>query len=209
MHVLIADRLTCSRCGPEFGLILRADRTHDRRGGGGVLGCPNCRDRYQIIDGFGDLRAPPRGELQKGLAGDPVRPAQEESESLLALLGVTQGPATLLLIGGPAALGAGLAALLDNIQVVGMDADLGTWSGDPSWNRIVSHPGIPFFSCTLRGVVIDGRLSRQWFEEAARVIAPVSRVIVVNAAPTATEWLQDAGLEIMADESGRVVATSS
>ena len=209
MHVLVADRLTCSRCGPEFGLILRADQTHDRRVTEGVLGCPNCRDQYPITDGFGDLRAPPRSELPKGRAGDPVIRTQEESEYLLPLLGIIRGPATVILIGGPTVLGPGLAALLDDIHVVGADADLARWPNDPSWSRIVSHPGIPFFSRSLRGVVIDGRLDRDWFEEAARVIAPMSRVVVVNAATTAPEWLQAAGLSIMADESGRVVATSS
>jgi uncharacterized protein YbaR (Trm112 family) len=209
VHVLVADRLICSRCGPDFGLILRADHTRDRRVTEGVLGCPNCRDQYPIIGGFADLRAPPRLELPKGRAGDPVIKAQEESEYLLPLLGVIQGPATVLLIGGPAVLAGGLAALLDNIHVVGADADLARWPADPSWSRIVSQPGIPFFSRTLRGVVIDGRLERHWFEEAVRVIAPMSRVVVVNAATTAHEWLQVAGLSIMADESGRVVAISS
>ena len=209
MHVLVADRLTCSRCGPEFGLILRADQTHDRRVTEGVLGCPNCRDQYPITDGFGDLRAPPRSELPKGLAGDPVIRTQEESEYLLPLLGITRGPATVLLIGGPTVLGPGLAALLDDIHVVGADADLARWPTDPSWSRIVSYPGIPLFSRSLRGVVIDGRLDRHWFEEAARVIAPMSRVVVVNAVTTTSEWLKAAGLSIMADESGRVVATSS
>jgi len=209
VHVLVADRLTCSRCGPEFGLILRADQTHDRRVTEGVLGCPNCRDQYPIIGGFGDLRAPPRPELPKGRAGDPVIKTPEESEYLLPLLGIIQGPATVLLIDGPAVLGGGLASLLDDIHVVGADADLARWPADSAWSRIVSHPGIPFFSRTLRGVVIDGRLDRHWFEEAARVIAPMSRVVVVNAATTASEWLQVAGLSIMADESGRVVATSS
>ena len=143
MHVLVADRLTCSRCGPEFGLILRADQTHDRRVTEGVLGCPNCRDQYPITDGFGDLRAPPRSELPKGLAGDPVIRTQDESEYLLPLLGITRGPATVLLIGGPTELGPGLAALLDDIHVVGADADLARWPTDPSWSRIVSYPGIP------------------------------------------------------------------
>ena len=209
MHVLVADRLTCSRCGPEFGLILRADQTHDRRVTEGVLGCPNCRDQYPITDGFGDLRAPPRSELPKGLAGDPVIRTQDESEYLLPLLGITRGPATVLLIGGPTELGPGLAALLDDIHVVGADADLARWPTDPSWSRIVSYPGIPLFSRSLRGVVIDGRLDRHWFEEAARVIAPMSRVVVVNAVTTTSEWLQAAGLSFMANESGRVVATSS
>ena len=135
MHVLVADRLTCSRCGPEFGLILRADKTHDRRVTEGVLGCPNCRDQYPITDGFGDLRAPPRPELPKGRAGDPVIRTQEESEYLLPLLGIIRGPATVLLIGGPTVLGPGLAALLDDIHVVGVDADLASMFRESIWRR--------------------------------------------------------------------------
>ena len=63
MHLLLTDRLTCPRCGPEFGLVLLADRLEDRRVLEGALGCPNCRDRYPVRDGFGDLRPPPRTDI--------------------------------------------------------------------------------------------------------------------------------------------------
>ena len=210
MHVLVADKLTCSRCGPTFGLILRADQTRGRYVSRGVLGCPNCRDQYPILDGFGDLRAPPRGELTEGLTGELLNMDPKESEYLLPLLGITHGPGIVLLIGAPSALGMGFEGLLDDIHMVGMDEDLVKWpaESEPLLNRIVSKPGIPFFSQTLRGVVIDGRLGQHWFEEAARVIAPMSRVIVINAPPTGAEWLQTAGLEVLAHESGDVVAMS-
>ena len=56
MHILVTDRLACSRCGPAFGLVLLADRLENRRVLSGHLGCANCRERYPIIEGFGDLR---------------------------------------------------------------------------------------------------------------------------------------------------------
>lgn len=208
MHVLVADKLTCSRCGPKFGLVLRADETRERYVIQGVLGCPNCRDQYPILDGFGDLRAPPRGELTEGLTGEPLTKDPKESEYLLPLLGITSGPGIVLLIGAPSALGMGLAGLLDDIHIVGMDQDLVQWPAESSLNRIVSKPGIPFFSQTLRGVVIDGRLGQHWFDEAARVIAPMCRVIVLNASLTGAKWLQISGLEVIANESGVVVAKS-
>ena len=206
MHLLLTDRLSCARCGPEFGLILLADQMRDRRVLEGVLGCPNCRDRYPIAGGFGDLRAPPRRELPRGLAGAPGERLSEEGERLPALLGLTQGPGTLLLVGGPAAHGAIVGSLLDDVQVVGLDADLVAWPEEPEWSRIVGGPGLPFFSRTLRGVVADGRLGRTWIEEAARVAAPKSRVVIVQAPPAAPGWLRDTGLEIMAEEPGTVVA---
>ena len=47
MHILLTDVVTCPRCGPEFGLILLADRFEERRVMQGRLGCPNCREEYE------------------------------------------------------------------------------------------------------------------------------------------------------------------
>ena len=43
MHILLTDTLTCPRCGPDFGLILLAERIEGRRVMDGHLGCANCR----------------------------------------------------------------------------------------------------------------------------------------------------------------------
>lgn len=58
MHILLTDILTCPRCGPEFGLVLLADRVEDRRVLEGRLGCPNCREQYPIVAGAVDARLP-------------------------------------------------------------------------------------------------------------------------------------------------------
>lgn len=181
----------------------------DRRVHDGALGCPNCRDAFPVADGFGDLRAPPRRELPPGLAGEPREPDAEAVGRLAALLGVVRGPGTLVLAGEPAALGPGLGELIDDVHVVGLDADLAAWSDTPKWSRLVSRPGLPFFSRSLRGVAVDGRLGPDWTEEAARVCAPLSRVVVTSAPEAAAAILVESGLEVLVDEDSTVVATRS
>lgn len=206
MHLLLTARLTCPRCGPRFGLILLADRLEDRRVLEGTLGCPNCRDAFPVRDGFGDLRAPPRGELPEGGAGDPEQVDPEETHRVTALLGVAEGPGTLGLVGAPARHAMGLTGIVPGVDVLALDADMARWPHAPRVNRLVSRPGIPLYPGTLRGVAVDGALGRRWLEEAARVVAPRGRVVVVPAGDGAESALEEAGLEILAAEDGTVVA---
>lgn len=210
MHLLLTDRLTCSRCGPEFGLILLAERMEERRVLEGVLGCPNCRDAFPVRDGFGDLRAPPRGALPVGRAGLPQAEDsdgdREGAGRLAALLGVVEGPGTLLLLGRPVRLAGLVADAVPGVEVAALDADLNGWPEHPRVSRFVSRPGIPFFSRCLRGVVVDGELGEAWLDEAARVVAPLSRVVVTHASESAADRLVGLGLEILASETGTVVA---
>ncbi|MGD8320404.1 MAG: hypothetical protein PVJ02_08120 [Gemmatimonadota bacterium] len=206
MHLVLTDRLSCPRCGPEFGLILLADRVEDRRVLEGKLGCSNCRDAFPVRGGFGDLRAPPRGALPAGRAGAPREPDLERAERLQALLGVAEGPGTLALVGAEAAHAEGLVRCIEGVEVVGLDADLARWPESPRVSRIVGRPGIPLFSGTLRGVVVDGGTGPAWIREAARVVARLSRVVVTDAPEDTAGILEDAGLDLLAAESGTVVA---
>lgn len=206
MHLLLTDRLSCPRCGPEFGLILLADRMDERRVVDGTLGCPNCRDGFPVRDGFGDLRAPPRGPLPAGRAGEPAAPDEEEALRLAALLGVTEGPGTLLLAGRVAACAGALARRVPGVEVVALDADMARWPEEPRVSRMASRPAIPFFSRTLRGVGVDGGLGPRWVADAARATARLSRVVVTDAPPDSEAILVDGGLTILACEAGTVVA---
>ena len=213
MQLLLTDRLTCPRCGPAFGLILLADRMTDRRVHGGTLGCPNCRDAFPVRGGFADLRAPPRGELPRGRAGeDPAvdgeeaRAIDEEAARIAALLGIPRGPGTVVTVGRPARLAASLAASVEELQVVAVDPDTAGWEERGGVTRMAAEPGLPFFSRMLRGAVVDGDLGAAILSEAARVVAPMSRVVVTDAGEDAGELLAEGGLEVLAREAGTVVA---
>ncbi len=206
MHLLLTDRLTCPRCGPRFGLILLARHVVDRQVLEGTLGCPNCRDGFEIHGGFGDLRAPPRGALPPGRAGGPAPAPRAEVERLAALIGVVEGPGTLALVGESTRLAQGLVDLVPGVEVAALDADLATWPEVPGVSRLVSRPGLPFFDQTLRGVAVDGALGTAWIREAARAVARLSRVVLVHAPDDGAGVLEDSGLEILAADGGTVVA---
>lgn len=207
MRLLLTDRLTCPRCGPSFGLILLADRMADRRVRQGTLGCPNCRDSFPVTDGFVDLRAPPRGALPAGRAGADPGSEVEGAQRIVALLGIQRGPGTVVLTGRAARLASSVAFAVEDLQTVAVDADAREWPDAPSVSRMVAGPGLPFFSGMLRGAVVDGVLGRAQILEGARVVAPKSRVVVVDAAVDTRDVLEEAGLEVLAAESGTVVAT--
>lgn len=206
MHLLLTDRLSCPRCGPEFGLILLSDRMDDRRVVDGTLGCPNCRDGFPVRDGFGDLRAPPRGPLPPGRAGEPREPDAEAALRMAALLGVAEGPGTLLLVGGVARFAGALAGRVPGVEVVALDGDMARWPEAPRVSRMAARPGIPFFSRTLRGVGVDGGLGSTWVAEAARAAARLARVVVVDAPEGVEALLEEGGLTVLAAEAGTVVA---
>ena len=214
MQLLLTDRLTCPRCGPTFGLILLSNRLEARRVHDGVLGCPNCRDSFPIKAGFADLRAPPRGEISDGLAGGlpydvaVARSTRDEEESgrLPAMLGIVRGPGTVALLGEAARHAQAVVRAVEDLQVVAIDSDVVGWTDTPGVSRAVAGPGLPFFSRMLRGVVVDGRLGPGWVDEAIRVVAPMSRVIVTRAPDWAATVLEEGGLAIMASEPETVVA---
>ena len=134
MHLVLTDRLTCVRCGPTFGLILLADELQERRVIRGSLGCPNCRERYEIEAGFADLRVAPRHELTPragrwphmrapGEGDEAALEAGVEATTLRQLLGMGEGPGYTLLVGRAAAWAARLAeGLPDGAEVVALDA---------------------------------------------------------------------------------------
>jgi uncharacterized protein YbaR (Trm112 family) len=203
VHLLLTDRLACPRCGPRFGLILRADRLESRVVLDGVLGCPNCRDSFPVADGFADLRAPPRRELPKGLVGTPA--ANEPADRLVALLGVVRGPGTIALVGEPARSAAAVASAIEDVQVVAVDPDMRLWPEEPGVSRVAASPGLPFFGSSLRAVAVDGRLGPAWLAEASRVVVPKGRVVVSHAPVDAREVLAAHGLTVLAAEAETVV----
>ncbi len=207
MHLSLTDRITCPRCGPDFGLILLAHDVRDHRVLQGDLGCSNCREQYPVRGGFGDLRIPPRSAIPSS-AADVGTVSLEPDEILRvgALLDVTEGPGTLLIKGPAARFAAGLAKLIGGVEVVGLDSNLKGEQESEGVSRMVSNPGIPFFSGTFRGILLSGEVGDRDVDEAVRVIAPSGRVVVFDASPGTGPRAKALGLKILLQEEGVLVA---
>lgn len=205
MHILLTDLLSCPRCGPEFGLILRGDRIEDRRVHAGLLGCPNCREGYPIEEGFADLRSPPRPPLPPVV--EPPAPEEDEEEVLriAALLGVREGPGHLVLVGPSARAAPGLARMLERVEVVTVAPDLRVWDEDAGVSRMVAGPGLPFFSRGVRGVLLDREAGAPYLDEALRVVGPGGRVAVLRPDERAGNRIRVAGLELVLDQEPEVI----
>lgn len=212
MHLFLTDRITCPRCGPEFGLILLAHQVQERRVIQGEFGCANCREQYPVEEGFGDLRIPPRTALDElpPPATGPVTEAElgdpQGAVRMAALLGVTEGPGTLLFTGPMAALAGSVVDLIGGVEAVAVDPSQRGAEGRKGVSRLVSSPGLPFFSATFKGVVVSGVPGKAWLAEAARVLAPKCRMVVLDAAEDTEKELETDGFQTILHEGGILVA---
>jgi uncharacterized protein YbaR (Trm112 family) len=163
MYILLTDALTCPRCGPEFGLLVLADRMEERRVVEGRLGCPNCRSAYPIHDAAADLRVnasastdPPSGES----AGS--RPSVVEDDEaavrLAALMGLA-GASGLAMLAGPGARhAAAVSALVPELEVVAVTERPEALPGRaPGVSRLAAgEAALPFRGGALRAAALTG-----------------------------------------------------
>lgn len=156
--------------------------------------------------GFVDLRPPPRKEPGEWPAWDAP---EVDVDRVAALLGIQRGPGTVLFIGAPATLAAEYVAKIEDVQAAAIGPALGEAGEAPGVSRLLTGAVLPFFSRMLRGVVLDGRVDSGLVSEAARVIGAGSRVVVLHAPDGAADQLREAGLQVLAEEAGTIVAARS
>ena len=212
MNVTLTDHLVCPRCGPPFGPVLLARDVRDRRVYEGEFGCPNCRDRFPVEGGFGDLRPPPRGVgageggggRRRQAAGAAGVDVGEAALRLAAALGVTSGPGLVVVSDGHRDEAAPLARLVRGIEVVVVG-----WEGrglvGEGVSAFVTGPKLPLRDRVARGVVAEGGSGDGWWGECLRVVMPGGRIVITGATGEAREWVVTAGLVRLLDEGGMVV----
>ncbi len=211
MHILLTDRLICPRCGPGFGLILIADRLENRRVIEGSLGCPNCRDRFPVEGGFGDLRPPPRSTRDDAPELEP--PASPQAMEVAALLGLTEGQGNVALIGDMAGHATALAELVPGVEFIGIAPGLRGWEEGEGVSRVTTGASLPFSSGSLRGVGLFADREPSIAAELARVLARAGQIAVWSAGQSAVEgavqeWekaLRSEGLDVLVSEGSAVV----
>lgn len=207
MHLLLTDRLTCPRCGPGFGLILRADHLVDRRVLEGALGCPNCRDHFPITNGFADLRSPPRAALDSPIA--LIVPDPADTDRLAALLGITEGPGNVALVGVLAAHAESIADRVPDVEVLAVAAELRCEPERGGVSRMMIGADFPFLASTLRAVAFSGGPGDTLLDrptELSRVVPRGGRIIVEGPAPDAAERIAASGARVLARDERWLVA---
>ncbi len=212
MHILLTDILACPRCGPEAGLILLSHDTRDRRVLDGWLGCSSCRARWEVRAGFGEFRAPLGEEPAPEGADSPAAGTHASADAavrIAALLGVTEGPAWLLVTGPAARRAADVAALIDDVEIVAADPELAAETEEPGVNRIALGDRLPFYTGRLHGVWLGGASADTLLEEGARALRPLGRLVLEPAPHDADTRLAAAGLRILARKDDTLVATRS
>ncbi|HSJ25590.1 MAG TPA: Trm112 family protein [Longimicrobiales bacterium] len=231
MHILLTDILTCPRCGPAFGLILLADQVVDRRVLEGRLGCANCREQYPVHEGiarFGGTAGKPVADgpgtpgtdtgagANTGSGSTAARSPEDPDTAmrLAGLMGVTEGPGHMVLLGDAAAHATAVADMIPGVQVVAAGSDLAAWpplpaeyaSGDGGVSRVEVSGRLPFASGRLLGIAVTGSCADAWLEEAARMVAPARRLVLDPAPADAEARLVPSGLQVVAHEGSTLVA---
>jgi uncharacterized protein YbaR (Trm112 family) len=235
VHILLTDILTCPRCGPQFGLILIADRMAERRVIEGALGCSNCRNRYPVHSGTirftaedagaggtsvagpaagnaAGAEAAPASAAPAGGADTAGQPDDDAGAALriAALLGITEGPAYVLLAGDAARLAGRVAVLVEGLEVV-VAADPfhapGTASG-AGVNRLEIESPLPLANARMAGVALTGSAADMLLEEGARVLAPLGRLVLEPAPAGAATRLEARGLQVLAHEGDTMIAAN-
>lgn len=206
MHLLLTERLVCPRCGPPQPLVLQVDEWGpERRVREGRLGCANCRQLYPVRAGEADLRFPPG--VPPVAVGEGGRGSVEEDAALrlAALLGVAEGPALLLLAGPLADLGEALARCLPDVEVVAVRpvAGGGTAAGV---SPLVAGARLPLRDRSVHGIALAPPVAEIWWSEALRVRRPGARIVLDGATPEVVAGLRAAGLAVLLEDDGVVVA---
>lgn len=214
MDVGLSDLLTCPRCGPTYGLVLLPTEAADRRVRSGVLGCANCRERWEIADGVADLREFDfdfdfESDFDTGFDAD----AETESPAvrLAGLMGLAEAQGTVL-VAGPGAEHAGaLTRLVEGIEVVAVPTPGTGIGGTPAASSGVSPMRVtrvlPFRTGGLRGVALTGGAVGLLLEEGARVLGREGRLVVDPSPADAASRVEAGGLRVVAEEGGVLVAT--
>lgn len=180
MHIDLTQILTCPFCGPGHGLVALVERMEERRILEGRLDCPICERRHALRGGVVLLDS---GRGGSAAAFDPGLDGPEAGATAAALLGPPRGRETLLLAGGARGLGAAIARLRPEAEVV-------TFGPPPASAGSRLHPVVaeaalgapPFRGGSFHGAVLHGA-DREWLETIARSLRPGAHLVVLSPGP--------------------------
>jgi uncharacterized protein YbaR (Trm112 family) len=201
MYLVLTDVLTCPRCGPEQGLIVRSDRMEGRRVLEGALGCPNCEAQYPVRGGLADFRG---SDLGRALG--PVSPGSNlDATRGAALLGITQGPAVAVMIGVADAAAAEIAGMVPGLEIVTIVSDESESIEQSGVSRLLVNTELPLRGKSVRAALIETGVFEKTAHEVVRVLAIGARLVVTVGQPWLEELVATSVLRVLARDASHVV----
>jgi hypothetical protein len=173
-----------------------------------VLGCSNCREKYPVRDGAVDFGDTPAAAAAPDDAGGRAGATNGEAgvERLAALLGVTEGPAFVVLAGPATAQAGALADMIAELEVLTIGA-AAVNSDSAGVNRIYANgPVLPIASGRVAGVALTGTAADALLDDGARIVAPLGRLVLEPVPSDAATRLERHGMRIAAQEDHTAVA---
>ncbi|HUP87889.1 MAG TPA: hypothetical protein VM100_00915 [Longimicrobiales bacterium] len=198
MHVTLTDALACPDCGPDWGLILIARRTANRRLLDGHFGCANCRKQWELRNGFVDFGAMDSDDA------DTVSPSQDATLVIAAGMGVTEGPATVMLIGAGAVNASLLQSMIGNIEVIGVSKGLAMQEEVEGISRLAAGENLPFRNACVRAIALTDEASLKNLEQAARITR--ARLVALSGSDAVRQRMEASGLHIVLHDKHVTVA---
>ena len=208
MNPQLTERLICPRCGPGFGLVLRADQVEEGRVLDGFLGCSNCRVLYPVARGVADLRHPPRSRSHRRARAAPPPTSRSATEPdplrLAALIGVARGPALIAVAGDVAGHASELASLLHDVEVVALAPRFHS-RPPPDATHLLASERLPLRDGSLAGIALAGSWAELLLKDGLRCLAPPGRIVLMGASPEGEQVFHGQDLAVLADEAGVLV----
>jgi len=196
VFIELTEILRCPHDHPESYLVAAPIAMDGRRIVRGVVGCPECRAEFPIIEGVAYFGPPARGGAARSRdAGGPGY----DAAALLAFLGLDGPGGYAALVGRTAGLGPQIAALAPGVHLVAVNPPAGV-APQASLSVLECPGGLPFKSAHLRAVALGAdHAGGGWVTEAARVLLPGLRLVVEDegAAPEGVaELARGAGMYV-------------
>lgn len=184
MFIELAEFLRCPADHDETYCVVTPDRMVGRHIVEGTIGCPRCRQEFPIRDGVGLLTV-------GGVRTPSIRSAALPDVMTVAALLNLMGPGGYaVLVGSAAQLVEGLAAVIDGVHFVAVNAPADV-AADARWSRVDGAARLPLRSSMARGVVLGGECEDALVADAGRVVLRGLRVVrlVEEALPTGVREL--------------------
>lgn len=182
MHIELTEMLRCPEPHREDVLVLSTGEVKDRRIRSGLVGCPVCQKEYPITWGIVDFTGGARPSAPRGYVPPSPLP-MADAASLQALLELSGPGGYVVLVGAAARQAPGLAAVMEGIHFVGINAPR-----DVEESAVLSllraNDRIPLRSGIARGVVVGADLATSpWLVDAHRVLLRGRRFVVESEEP--------------------------